>query len=85
MPGFRGATRPPYAMGSAAPCPAVRRRASFHHLRGEHGGTLRIRGRAPDRLTFELGLVPGRPALATYRSGDVLVGGDASSSSSSVV
>ena len=43
------------------------------YLRGEHGGILRIRGRAPDQLIFELGLRPGAPALVAYRSGDLLV------------
>jgi hypothetical protein len=30
----------------------------------------RIRGRAPDRLRFELGVRPDRPPLAVYLSGD---------------
>jgi hypothetical protein len=34
-----------------------------HHLRGVHGGILRISGRAPDGLLFEL-------PLGSYRSGD---------------
>ena len=37
---------------------------AFHHARGVHAGTLSIRGRAPDRLTYALGV--GR-----FRSGDV--------------
>jgi len=37
---------------------------AFHHLRGVHGGTVAIRGRAPDGLEFELGV--GR-----FRSGDI--------------
>jgi hypothetical protein len=37
---------------------------AFHHLRGVHLGRMRISGRAPDELTFEL-------PLARYRSGDV--------------
>jgi hypothetical protein len=41
-----------------------------HHLRGVHGGTLRIRGRAPHALRFELGLRAGRAPLAVYASGD---------------
>jgi hypothetical protein len=45
----------------------------WHHLRGEHAKILRVRGAAPAKLRFELGLRPGRPPLARYRSGDVLV------------
>ena len=33
----------------------------------------RCRGKAPGGLRFDLGLRPGRPPLARYRSGDVLV------------
>ena len=29
---------------------------AYHHLRGVHAGTVRIRGRAPERLVFELGV-----------------------------
>jgi hypothetical protein len=43
---------------------------AYHHLRGVHGGTLRIRGRAPEALRFELGLRAGQPPLAVYASGD---------------
>ena len=39
---------------------------AFHHLRCLHAGLLRICGRAPDALVFEL-------PLARYRSGDVLL------------
>jgi hypothetical protein len=42
---------------------------AFHHLRGVHGGTVRVRGAAPDGLLFELGLREGREPLARYRSG----------------
>jgi hypothetical protein len=42
-----------------------------HHLRGVHGGTLRIRGRAPDRLLYELGIGAGEPER--FRSGDLRV------------
>jgi hypothetical protein len=38
---------------------------AWHHLRGVHGGIVRIRGRAPDRLLFEL-------PVGTYASGDVV-------------
>jgi hypothetical protein len=34
-----------------------------HHHRAVHAGVIRIRGRAPDRLVFEMPLV-------RYRSGD---------------
>jgi hypothetical protein len=44
---------------------------AFHHQRCLHAGLLRVRGRAPDALVFELGLRPGAPPLARYRSGDV--------------
>ncbi len=47
---------------------------AFHHQRCLHAGRLRIRGLAPDRLLFELGIRPGQPPLARYRSGDVLLG-----------
>jgi hypothetical protein len=40
---------------------------AFHHLRGVHLGTLRIRGRAPDALVFELGCAPRE----RFRSGDL--------------
>ncbi len=44
---------------------------AFHHLRCLHAGLLRVHGRAPDGLLFELGLRAGAPPLARYRSGDV--------------
>jgi len=46
---------------------------AFHHQRCLHAGRLRITGRAPDRLVFELGCRPGRGPLARYASGDVLL------------
>ncbi len=46
---------------------------AFHHLRGEHAAVLRIRGRAPAELRFELGLRSEGPPLVTYASGDRLV------------
>ena len=46
---------------------------AFHHQRCLHDGRLRIRGLAPDRLVFELGVRPGAPPLARYRSGDVAI------------
>ncbi len=39
---------------------------AFHHQRGVHAGSVRIRGRAPDDLVFELG-------FGTFRSGDVRI------------
>jgi len=42
---------------------------AFHHQRGLHAGRMRVRGRAPDGLVFELGLRPGLPPLARYRWG----------------
>jgi hypothetical protein len=44
---------------------------AFHHQRCLHAGLLRIRGRAPDALVFELGVRAGARPLARYRSGDV--------------
>ena len=44
---------------------------AFHHLRCLHVGFMRIRGRAPDRLVFELGLRPGALPVVRYRSGDI--------------
>ncbi len=46
---------------------------AFHHQRGVHGGLVRIRGRAPEGLRYELGLRSGLPPLERYRSGDRLV------------
>jgi len=46
---------------------------AFHHQRCLHAGRMRIRGRAPDALVFELAVRPGRVALARYRSGDVAI------------
>jgi len=47
---------------------------AWHHLRGVHAGParLRLRGRAPRRLHFELGLRPGAPALLRYDADDRL-------------
>jgi hypothetical protein len=44
---------------------------AFHHQRCLHAGLLRVTGRAPDELVFELGLRSDGPPLARYRSGDV--------------
>jgi hypothetical protein len=47
---------------------------AWHHLRGVHAGParLRLRGRAPQRLHYELGLRRGAPALLRYDAGDRL-------------
>jgi hypothetical protein len=47
---------------------------AFHHLRCLHAGFLRVSGRAPHALVFELGLRAGAAPIACYRSGDVSVG-----------
>jgi hypothetical protein len=44
---------------------------AFHHQRCLHVGFMRIRGRAPDGLVFELGLRPGALPVMRYRSGDI--------------
>ena len=46
---------------------------AFHHLRGVHAGRVRVVGRAPDALRFELGTRADGPPLATYASGDRVV------------
>ena len=46
---------------------------AFHHQRCLHVGLMRIRGRAPHGLVFELGLRRGASPLARYRSGDIAV------------
>jgi hypothetical protein len=45
---------------------------AFHHQRCLHAGLLRVRGRAPDALLFELGMRTGGEPLVRYRSGDVV-------------
>ena len=42
---------------------------AWHHLRGVHAGRVRVTGRAPEGLRFELGLSPGHPPLLSIRSG----------------
>jgi len=44
-----------------------------HHQRCLHAGILRVRGRSPDGLVFELGLRSGASALIRYRSGDIAI------------
>jgi 5-methylcytosine-specific restriction endonuclease McrA len=41
-----------------------------HHLRGVHAGTIRVCGRAPHELRFELGVRAGAPPLARFGSED---------------
>jgi hypothetical protein len=43
---------------------------AHHHQRGVHAGYVRIGGRAPGTLCFELGTRAGGPPLVVYRSGD---------------
>jgi hypothetical protein len=45
---------------------------AWHHQRGVHAGRVRIRGRAPAHLRFELGVRPSHPPLAVYASSDRL-------------
>jgi hypothetical protein len=56
--------------GSDAPANLVTL-CAFHHQRCLHAGRLRVRGRAPEELVFELGTSPCGPPLVRYRSGDV--------------
>jgi hypothetical protein len=44
---------------------------AFHHLRGVHAERLRCVGRAPDGLTWQMGIRPGAAPLVAYRSGDL--------------
>jgi len=46
---------------------------AFHHLRGVHAARLRCVGRAPDGLTWQMGIRPGIAPLVAYRSGDLQV------------
>jgi hypothetical protein len=49
--------------------------ASFcaaHHLHGVHAGYVRVRGIAPDALTWELGVRPGAEPLVTVFGGQVV-------------
>jgi len=43
---------------------------AFHHLRGVHAGRVGCRGRAPERLVFELGLRDGKAPLMRFAAGD---------------
>jgi len=60
------------ACGSDAPDNRITL-CAFHHQRCLHTGLLRIHGRAPDALLFELGRRPGAGPLVRYRSGDIAV------------
>jgi hypothetical protein len=44
---------------------------AFHHLRGVHAARLRCVGRAPDGLTWQMGLRPGVAPVVACRSGDI--------------
>jgi hypothetical protein len=44
---------------------------AFHHLRGVHAARLRCVGRAPDGLTWQMGIRAGAAPLVAYRSGDI--------------
>ncbi len=44
---------------------------AYHHQRCVHAQRMRVTGRAPDALVFEIGLRRGLPPLARYRSGDI--------------
>jgi hypothetical protein len=44
---------------------------AFHHLRGVHAQRVGCSGRAPDGLTWQIGIRPGAAPLVTYRSGDI--------------
>jgi hypothetical protein len=46
---------------------------AFHHLRSVHAGRLRCTGRAPDGITWQLGIRPGARPLLSNRSGDVRI------------
>ncbi len=60
------------ARGSDAPENRVTL-CAFHHLRGVHAARLRCVGRAPDGLTWQMGIRPGAAPLVAYRSGDLQV------------
>jgi len=60
------------AGGSDAPSNRITL-CAFHHQRCVHAGFLRVSGRAPHELVFELGWRPDGPPLARYRSGDVVL------------
>jgi len=46
-------------------------RDRVRHQHCLHAGLLRLSGRAPDGLFFELGLRPGASPLVRYRAGDI--------------
>ncbi len=46
---------------------------AYHHQRCVHAELLRVTGKAPAALLFELGLRSGAPPLLRYRSGDIEV------------
>jgi hypothetical protein len=46
---------------------------AFHHLRGVHGGSLRVTGEAPGHIRFALGIRGHARPVAVYESGDRLL------------
>jgi hypothetical protein len=48
---------------------------AWHHLRAVHARRIRCTGRAPGELRFALGLREGRAPLASFASGDLVLGG----------
>ena len=40
-----------------------------HHLAAEHRGAIEVSGRAPDELSWKLGVRPGRAPLLTFQAG----------------
>jgi len=48
---------------------------AFHHLRGVHAERLHCAGRAPDGLTWQMGIRSRAAPLVAYRSGDLQIPG----------
>ena len=44
---------------------------AWHHLRGVHTGRVRVTGRAPNALLYELGVRPGRAPLVRYGAQEI--------------
>jgi hypothetical protein len=42
------------------------------HQRGIHGGRLRVRGQAPDQLTWEIGCRPDGPPLQVFHGSTLM-------------
>ena len=58
---------------------------AWHHLRGQHGGRIRVTGTAPDGLEFELGLRDGQPGVARYDARERLLQADAQAARSTTM